>query len=356
MKNLLLILFTVISFSSFAQEFTTSGKVTDAVSKLPLAGASVFCQNTTKGTMTNSEGVFSLQLSNGGYDLTVSYTGYETQVVRISTAEATNLNVELKQKDKSLQEVAVVGTNEVADGLAKYGTFFMNNFIGTTGSATKCKIQNPEALHFYFNKKRNRLKVKASDDLIIVNDALGYKIKYQLDSFAHEYNSNISIYTGFPFFEEMTGTDEQKATWKQNREKAYKGSRLHFIRSWYEHNLEKDGFVIEQVDPSSGRLKTTLIENPYDTALFREVENKDVEVNYNGKLRIIYRNALPDSTYLSESKLPAYLKSQITILDINDGFVIQQNGYFYDQNDVTNIGYWSWEKMAEALPYDYKPG
>jgi hypothetical protein len=54
--------------------------------------------------------------------------------------------------------------------------------------------------------------------------------------------------------------------------------------------------------------------------------------------------------------LPAYLKSQITILDINDGFVIQQNGYFYDQNDVTNIGYWSWEKMAEALPYDYKPG
>ena len=356
MKNLLLILFTVISFSSFAQEFTTSGKVTDAVSKLPLAGASVFCQNTTKGTMTNSEGVFSLQLSNGGYDLTVSYTGYETQVVRISTAEATNLNVELKQKDKSLQEVAVVGTNEVADGLAKYGTFFMNNFIGTTGSATKCKIQNPEALHFYFNKKRNRLKVKASDDLIIVNDALGYKIKYQLDSFAHEYNNNISIYTGFPFFEEMTGTDEQKAVWKQNREKAYKGSRLHFIRSWYEHNLEKDGFVIEQVDPSSARLRTTLIENPYDTALFREVENKDVEVNYNGKLRIIYRNALPDSTYLSESKLPAYLKSQITILDINDGFVIQQNGYFYDQNDVTNIGYWSWEKMAEALPYDYKPG
>jgi CarboxypepD_reg-like domain len=120
MKNLLLLLFTLTSFSAFAQqEFTTSGKVTDAVTKLPMAGASVFCQNTTRGTMTNSDGFFSLQLSNGGYDLIISYTGYETQVVRISTTEAANLSIELKQKEKSLQEVAVVGTNEVADGLAK---------------------------------------------------------------------------------------------------------------------------------------------------------------------------------------------------------------------------------------------
>jgi hypothetical protein len=40
---------------------------------------------------------------------------------------------------------------------------------------------------------------------------------------------------------------------------------------------------------------------------------------------------------------------------VNDGFVIQQNGYFYDQNDVTNTGYWSWEKLGDALPYDYNP-
>jgi CarboxypepD_reg-like domain len=358
MKKLLILLFTCITAFSFAQDnlFTASGKVTDSASKLPLTGASVFCQNTTLGTISNAEGAFNLKLPNGGYDLIVSYTGYETQVVRINSGNAGNLTIELKQKDKSLQEVAVVGTNEVPDGLAKYGQFFMDNFIGNTGSSAQCKIQNPEVLQFYFSKKRNRLKVKAKEELIIVNNALGYKIKFQLDSFAHEYNTNVSVYTGFPFFEELTGTDAQQIVWKQNREKAYKGSRLHFIRSWYGHNLENEGFVIEQVDPYSSTIKTTPVENPYDTILYKEVENKDVEINYNGKLRIIYKNALPDPKYLAESKLPAYLKSQITILDISDGFVIQQNGYFYDQNDVTNIGYWSWEKVADALPYDYKPG
>ena len=68
-----------------------------------------------------------------------------------------------------------------------------------------------------------------------------------------------------------------------------------------------------------------------------------------------YKNALPDPQYLAENKMPALLQAQISILDISDGFVIQQNGYFYDQNDVINIGYWSWQKLADELPYDYVP-
>jgi len=58
---------------------------------------------------------------------------------------------------------------------------------------------------------------------------------------------------------------------------------------------------------------------------------------------------------LRENKSLASIPAQISILDISDGFVIQQNGYFYDQNDVINIGYWSWEKLADELPYDYVP-
>ncbi|MEO5683380.1 MAG: carboxypeptidase-like regulatory domain-containing protein [Chitinophagaceae bacterium] len=356
MKKLLFVLLTGISFSLMSQqEFTASGKITDSVTSLPLAGASVFCQNTTLGTITNSEGAFSLNLPNGGYDMIISYTGYETQVVRIGVSHAANLSIVLKQKDKSLQEVAVVGTNEVADGLAKYGQFFMDNFIGNDTNAALSKIQNPEALQFYFRKKTNRLKVKAKEDLIIVNEALGYKIKFQLDSFAHEYGNGISVYTGFPFYEELPGKEEQKALWKKNREKAYKGSRLHFMRSWYARNLEKDGFAIEKVDPSSKTLKTTPIENPYDSLLYQPIENNDIEVDFNGRLRIIYKNVAPDPQYLRENKMPGSIKAQISILDITEGFVIQQNGYFYDQNDVINIGYWSWLKMADDLPYDYVP-
>ncbi len=354
MKKLLFLLLTAISFSSFAQQdFTSSGKITDSATSLPLVGASVFCQNTTLGTISNAEGIFSLTLPNGGYDLIISYTGYETQVVRISVSHAANLNIVLKQKDKSLQEISIVGSNEVADGLAKYGKFFTDNFIGNDTNAALSKIQNPEALQFYFSKKRNRLKIKAKEDLIITNEALGYKVKFQLDSFAYDYSTRLSVYTGFPFYEELPGTDAQKLLWKQNRDKAYKGSRLHFVRSWYAHNLEKDGFVLEKVDSASKTLKTTPIENPYDSSLYQVIENNDAEITYNGRMRIVYKNALPDPQYLKENNMPAGIRTQISILDISDGFVIQQNGYFYDQNDVINIGYWSWQKLADELPYDY---
>jgi hypothetical protein len=356
MKIIALVLIAISScmLSFGQQEFAITGKVVDA-NGTTLAGASVFCQNTTFGTITNAEGTFKLILPNGGYDLVVSYTGYETQALRINNTNTTALTIELKQKDKSLQEVAVVGSTEVPDGYKKYGQFFFDNFIGSTANAAQCTIQNPEALQFYFYKKRNRLKVKAKEDLVIVNNALGYKIKFQLDSFAYEYNTDISTYSGFPFFEPLEGTQEQQKTWKDNRESAYAGSRLHFVRSWYDSTLEDEGFVIEKVDPQSKTLKTYLMEDPYDSTFYQVVENNDVEISYNGKLRVLYKNELPDAKYLSVNKLPAHLKAQITIIDINEGFVIQQNGFFYEQNDVTNNGYWSWEKMAEALPYDYNP-
>lgn len=354
MNKLLGILFCLLTFSVAAQdEFTASGKIIDSATTLPLANASVFCQNTTFGTTSNAEGSFSLKLPKGGYDMVISYTGYETQVIRISATHAANLSIVLKQKDKSLQEVAIVGSNEVPDGLAKYGKFFTDNFLGTDSNAAHCTIQNPEVLQFYFSKKRNRLKVRAKEDLIIMNDALGYKIKFQLDSFAYDYGPGLSVYTGFPFYEELPGSEEQKAAWNANREKAYRGSRLHFIRSWYAKTLGKDGFAIEQVDPASKVLKTTPINNPYDSSMYAEIENNDVEINFNGRMRILYKNALPDPQYLRDTKTPGSIRTQISILDISEGFVIQQNGYFYDQNDVINIGYWSWQKLADEVPYDY---
>ncbi|MDE3247090.1 MAG: carboxypeptidase-like regulatory domain-containing protein [Bacteroidota bacterium] len=355
-KQFIILLLTLAPIFLLAQDFPVSGTITDSTGTTPLVGASVFCQNTTMGTITGSDGSFSMKLPNGGYDLIISYTGYETKSLRISpSSNSTNIHLSLKPKDKSLQEVAVVGSNEVPDGWQKYGKFLTDNFIGNDSNAAQTTIQNPEVLQFYFSKKRNRLKVKAKEDLIVINLALGYKIKFQLDSFAHEYNSRMSVYTGFPFYEELPGTDEQKLQWKKNRAKAYAGSRLQFMRSWYNRRLEQDGYKLELVDSVAKPIKTTPIANPYDSSLYRTIENNEVEINYNGRLRIVYTGALPDIQYLRENKMPEYLRAQISILDISDGFVILQNGYFYDQNDVINIGYWSWLKLANELPYDYFP-
>jgi hypothetical protein len=359
MSKIISVILLFVSASCFAQgdQFYVKGKVVDAANQQPLAGASVFGLNTTIGTITNANGEFAMRLPNGGYDLIVSYTGYESHNMRISNGQKNtdSLLIQLSQKDKSLSEVVVSGSTEVADGLNKYGQFFIKNFIGTTPNADSCKIENPEVLQFFFSKKRNRLKVKGKEDLIISNNALGYKIRYQLDSFTYEYATDNSMYSGYPFFEEMQGTTAQKEQWKGNRSAAYNGSRLHFIRSWYDSTLHEEGFRLESVDTTQKRLTTSPITNPYDSTHYAVVEGGDVEINQPGRLRVLYTNELPDEHFLQENKLPLYLKAQISFLDIADVFTIEQNGYLYEQADLVNTGYWSWEKVAELLPYDYEP-
>ena len=351
-----------VSAATFAQSpsFKITGKIIDANTKLPMQGASVFAQNTTMGTATSIDGAFTLWLPNGGYDLAITFAGYETSTRRITTADATdnNIVIEMRLQVKSMEEVAIKTSNEVKDGLAKYGDFFMENFIGKTTNSKQCVIKNKEALKFYFSKKRNRLKVMAAEPLQIENTALGYTIKYTLDSFTHDYNTTTSAFTGYPLFEEMQPADANQAnTWKTNRAVAYKGSILHFMRSTYNKQLKEEGFEIQFI----------VKHNDVDTAIkglnFYGALNYDkndstqvVEINPNQtEVAILYKNELPEKAYtdLNDDASKKFELSFVTF-PVAQAIGIEQNGYYYDQNDITFTGYWSWEKVADMLPYDFK--
>src|SRR5258708_36199203 len=90
-------LFFSLTVASQEKTFFVSGKVIDEKTSQVLAGASVFCQNTTIGTVSKSDGSFSLKLPNGRYDMVVSYTVHETNVIRIRKRAKENaaLTVEL---------------------------------------------------------------------------------------------------------------------------------------------------------------------------------------------------------------------------------------------------------------------
>ncbi len=177
----LLIVCSVVSYG----QFTVSGKIIDAESKEPLSSASVYCQNTTIGTTTNKQGEFSLQLKSGGYELIISYTGYQTKQVQISSTDSRIPDIEMAKEEKSLGEVIIKTSNEVKDGWEKYGSFFVEHFIGNTPNAAKTTLLNPEVLKFYFLKRSNKLRVLATEPLQIENKALGYNLRYQLDSFIY---------------------------------------------------------------------------------------------------------------------------------------------------------------------------
>ncbi len=335
--------------------FRVAGKVIDSLTQQPLQGASVFCQNTTIGTVTNANGEFRLNLSNGGYDLVISFMGLETQSVRISNTmpEVADLTIALYQKEKSLEEVAIVATNEVANGWEKYGQFLTDNFIGKTGNSKECEIVNPEVLRFFYSRKRKRLKVTGDSVLIINNKALGYVIKYQLDSFVHEYDNGKTLYAGYPFYEQMEGSDEEMLVWTEKRKIAYNGSVLQFLRAYHDSTLNGDGFRIELI--GDGNSSPSPIYNPYEAPYYDTLEFKRVELFFPGKLRVVYSKEKPGPAYLASNKLPMSTPVQISILDIANGIIVEENGYYFDQKDVLTLGYWAWEKMAEFLPSDYYP-
>jgi hypothetical protein len=355
--QLLLIIAPVAVCLAQERNFLIMGKVVDSATQQPLNGASVFAQNTTYGTTCNAEGFFAIKLPNGGYDLIISYTGYDKKPVRVSNNQPLNdtMIFSLTQINNSLAEVAVVASNEVVDGWIKYGKFFFDNFIGTTPTASYCNILNPNALRFFYtkNKKRHRLKVTASEDLLIQNNALGYLIRYQLDSFSFDYNSRISQYTGYPFFIETDTVAEIKDQWKKNRSRTYLGSRLHFMTSLFDSTVSEEGFIVEKLEGNGKEAAGTEIENLYDSSIY-QADSNTVLINWDGRYRISYKSVMPDKKFLEEYKLPVNSRAQVTLLDVTDSFIIEQNGFFYEQYDVINTGYWAWKKLAESLPYDYQ--
>ncbi|GAO42725.1 TonB-dependent receptor [Flavihumibacter petaseus] len=73
----------------------------------PLDGASVKLSGTDKGTVTDAKGNFSLQISDNGGLLVISYVGYETISMRVSKTGA--LDIKMKLADTKTEEIVVVG-------------------------------------------------------------------------------------------------------------------------------------------------------------------------------------------------------------------------------------------------------
>ena len=363
MKKLFLFLaVSILSFSAFSQSavFYVSGKVIDAVTKAPMQAASVFAQNTTQGAVTDAEGNFRIGLPNGGYDLVITFTGYQTETRRISAGDANDkpMVIELKLKEKALEDVVITSSSEVKDGWTKYGDFFLESFIGKTDNSKSCTIKNKDAIHFYFSKKRNRLKVTATEPIQIANEALGYNIKYTIDSFTYEYNTQVTLYTGYPLFEEMLSTDTAKQNlWVANRLKAYKGSMLHFMRSLYNKKLKDEGFEIQFLVKNDDKETAVTLPNFYAAMNYSKddtTQTVDVLPNQNS-VAILYKKDTPEKTYLDANPdEPAKFQLTTLLFAPGESIVVEQNGYYYEQTDITINQYLSWKKMADMLPYDFK--
>lgn len=253
-------------------------------------------------------------------------------------------------------DVVVITTSyEVKDGWEKYGDFFLDHFIGATPFADSCFLLNPEVLKFYYYKRSDKLKVLAAEPLLIANKSLGYNLRYQLDSFVYYYKTNINSYRGNCLYTGMEGDMAQQQLWNENRRQAYFGSRIHFLRSYYDSSLKQDGFTVDILSDNN-QAKFNRLANPYDTLYyFFDDSTGNAELWFPKKLSISYTKKAPQKEYLQQFALPLDVKAQISYVDLSDGILIKPNGFFLDQRSWVNQGYWSWKNLADQLPYDYEP-
>lgn len=112
MKKALAIL--IISISSLmyvsAQNGFIAGKVIDHTTGEELIGVAVVIKSTTKGTATDIDGSYKLELAPGTYDLQVTYISYQTKVISgvvVKPKEITTLNITLQTAEKELGEIVI---------------------------------------------------------------------------------------------------------------------------------------------------------------------------------------------------------------------------------------------------------
>lgn len=110
-KVLLFLIFSFLACSLYAQNKIVRGKVISPEDGTGLPGVSVFVKGTSKGTVTDQEGSYQLEVASGENTLVFSFIGYITQEAAIDNREA--INVTLQTDTKQLSEIVITGYTSV---------------------------------------------------------------------------------------------------------------------------------------------------------------------------------------------------------------------------------------------------
>lgn len=396
-KNILLFLYVCLSLSTKAQQ-PLKGRVVDAETSEAMPFVSVFVNTTTIGTTTNEKGEFFLELKPGKYEIVVSYMGYEPIIYQVDMHQPPpSILFKLSPKDFALTEVEVKAQR---DSLWYVNLeVFKENFLGRSQFARQCKLLNPEVLIISFDPQTGVLDVKARDMLQIENPELGYLIKYVLVQFTYLTQENYITYLGYPNYEPMRGHKTKEKRWARNRQKAYYGSVMHFVRALRTQKLVAEGYNLrrlirtpnpnrpseEELDAARAQLRqrgtyvTLSKDDPVSITLSKASLPKIIEtldtarvpyhtylcdtggeitMSFKGYFQVVYTGEKEELAYVQATTMfhPRKPAFQTSVISLNtDSVVLEEMGNITEPLDVLFEGYWGWEKIGDMLPLDYQP-
>jgi hypothetical protein len=304
------------------------------------------------GASSDQHGLFEIRnVPVGDYDLVASMVGYSPGITKIHLTDSATHKIVVRLKPRILQvdEIEIV---------APYPTEWRSHLekcrqllFGNTPNASLCKILNPEILDFKVDNN-GRFEVTASKPLQIENLALGYKISYVLETLSLE--GNMLTMAGNPRFEKLIpGSETEKKKWEQNRLKAYNGSLRHFLVSLVTGRFKEEGFEIYEVRDLLGPNVTR--KPPQDEILLPAAKPYERTLHFQHYLEVHYTHEDVDAGYNLLGRTG--IRHQISWLLLNQNSVtIDTEGHIRTFMPTKTFGYWSWERMGEALPLEFKPG
>ena len=355
----LLFSFVFLCVGGSIAQISISGKVVSNETGLPIAGASVYFNNTSIGTSSNAAGEFSFSSINlMNTELVVSSIGYEVFILRpdAATANGKYFLCRLQIKEQQLREVLIM-----PDLMRrKWLNIFKNNFLGITEEAARSNVVNLADIYFTRGVDNNAFNAYSDTPLVIINRLLGYKVHFQLMEFSFNEATGRTYFYGLTRYEELG----DKKRWIKNRRQTYKGSTLHFFKALLKDQLKEAGFDIYLVKKmSSGNAASAMsMAVPVTVKQILSIDTARPgfhRVTLADQLMVQYRFDNSTKLYLRKKmlihgNLPTGFRS--FIIPNTPFILIDQNGILANPMSIEYSGFWIYEKAASLLPYNYEPG
>jgi hypothetical protein len=361
----LIILTLFISARLFAQDaYTLSGVVIDAKSA-PIKGATVFISGSKMITATDNEGRFTFDgIKSGNYSISTKMLGYAA-LAQDAIVQDKSLHISIIMKVKPIMlNVVSIGTDA---NWKKHYALFKDQFLGTSENAKNCVILNPEIINFSSQKitaYHMLLNADTDDFLIIENRRLGYRVKYLLRTFNHNGTRRITSYDGDCYFEELEGTDLEKIVWMENRETAYGGSLMHYLRSVFAKTTVHEGFTTNELTKVGDQAMVHYAMNPTPVnfdMLVSPVDSSFVSFKFTA-LNIDYKSK-NSSNFKKEDSAKSKKNKEKSMLTVsppreNSQLLLHLDEAIIDARGSTLIGYrtflirgnWAEKRIGDQLP------
>lgn len=239
----MLLLSTTMTFAEKEYGNSVKGTITDRATNKPVAGATFYLSQSCYSSITDANGSYEIKnIVPGNYQIVICAKNYKPFLsnIYINGGNTYPLNNSLEPFPAAQQ--AIFNSPKSSDFESDYKKF-ERIFIGNTPYMGSCKVENPDAMQFSWNK--DVLEGRSNGSLVFVHKKFGYRLHCTILNFAYDTKQLTRILNYALYFEPMKPEDEdEQEDWDDYRKEAYSGSLNHFLWAFRNDLLIKEDYEV----------------------------------------------------------------------------------------------------------------